>query len=84
MACCIRDLGEQDGSVLAHVEYTGYDLEIHLGGYSTADSEDGPVVVIELFDGKLRVLVWDNINNEDPKIIDLAGAKEENYKLDPR
>jgi len=51
-------------------------IEIQFDGYGTREEEDGygTPVFIEFYDGHLRVVVWDNINEGDPKIIDMEGA----------
>ncbi len=55
-------------------------VEISANGYGEKLAEDGygcPVVV-EYYEGKLSVVVWDNINDETPShIIDLEGARED-------
>lgn len=39
----------------------------------------GEIAIIELYQGKLRLLVWADINREDPThVIDLSGALESN------
>ena len=48
-------------------------------GYGDKSHENGHgyPVLIELFEGKLRVIVWDDINEEEPShVIDLARAAE--------
>lgn len=65
------------------LEKNGYGLAIKPSGFGDHCSEDGYgyPVLIELFEGKLRVIVWDDINEEEPShVIDLAGAKESNRK----
>lgn len=48
-------------------------------GEKCSDAENSHPVVIELYEGKFRVIAWGDINQEDPThIIDLSGAKEEN------
>jgi hypothetical protein len=47
------------------------------GDYDSTDGEGTPIMV-EVFEGKLRVIIWSDINQEDPThIISLEGAKEE-------
>ena len=58
---------------------------IHLEGYrdSCSDDTNGTPVYIEIWDGNARVLVYSNINEEEPThIISLAGAKIENRHPD--
>jgi len=45
------------------------------GEKCTIDSEGFPVG-IEIWQGRLRLIVFDDINREDPQIIDLENAKE--------
>ena len=45
-------------------------------GYGHQEMEDGPSILIEVYEGRLRVLVWPNINNADPLIVDMEGARE--------
>jgi len=49
------------------------------GDYSSKDGE-GTVVKLELYQGKLQVIVWKDINEQDPIIIDLEKAREDNRK----
>ena len=47
------------------------------GCYPCADGTAGPIL-LELYEGRLRLIVWDDINMEDPShIIDLEGARED-------
>ena len=46
------------------------------GCFGCADGTAGPIL-LELYEGRLRLLVWDDINLEDPShIIDLEDARE--------
>lgn len=47
-------------------------------GYGDCGTEDGYgcPLMIEYYDKELRVVVWDDINQEDPRIISLNGARE--------
>lgn len=49
-------------------------------GYGDANSEDGEgsIVGLELYNGRLRLLVYSDINEQDPQIIDLQNALESN------
>jgi hypothetical protein len=53
-------------------------LWIQPQGYGEKCTEDGEgsPVGIEIWEGRLRVVVFDDINSEDPRIIDLENAKE--------
>jgi hypothetical protein len=50
------------------------------GEKCSADGEGWPIG-IEIWQGRLRLLVFDDVNREDPQIIDLEKAKE-SYRLD--
>jgi len=46
------------------------------GCFGCADGTAGPIL-LELYEGQLRLVVWDDINLEDPShIIDLEDARE--------
>jgi len=45
------------------------------GEKCSADGEGYPIG-LEIWQGKLRLIVYDDINREDPQIIDLEKAKE--------
>ena len=45
------------------------------GDFGSADGYGSPVY-LELYQGALRLVVWPDIHEEEPLIIDLAGAKE--------
>jgi hypothetical protein len=55
-------------------------LAIYPSGYGCfpcADGTAGPIL-LELHEGRLRLIVWDDINHEDPShIIDLEAARED-------
>ena len=60
-------LNAEDGQLWIQPE--GY------GEKCTADGEGSPIG-LEIWQGRLRLVVFDNINSEEPKIIDLEDAKE--------
>lgn len=55
-------------------------LWIQPDGYGDKTSQDGCgyPIGLEIWEGRLRLIVFDNINREDPQIIDLQKAKENN------
>jgi len=57
-------------------------LWIRPEGYGDHSSEDGNgfPIGIEVYEGRLRVLVWDDINAENPRIIDMERARESNRR----
>lgn len=46
------------------------------GDFGSADGHGCPLF-IELYQGRLRVIAYPNINEQDPQIIDLSGARED-------
>ena len=79
----LNDLGEEDNQdqdrphVEAEIEAAGSAIEIRVKGYGTREEADecGTPVVIEFYEGHLRVLVWNDINQGDPTIIDMEEAR---------
>ena len=57
-------------------------LEIKPKGYGDYDSADGfgVPIVLENYEGHLRLIFWPDINKEHPTIIDMEGAREEARK----
>lgn len=69
----------QKGEVV--VENNDLALCIHLDGYGLMNCQPkvGGPILVERYEGKLRLLVWADINQEDPThIIDLEPANESN------
>ena len=65
------------------ITIVGGRLLINIDGYGdklTCDG-DGEPVMLELNDGELRVVIWGDINKENPtEIISLEGSKESKRK----
>lgn len=60
-------------------------VSLYAEGYGDCGSAEGhgTPVFIELYKGELRVLVWADINQEDPTdIIPLGGAREDRRQPD--
>lgn len=76
----IYDVGDNTDNLDVTVEHTGCSLYFGIKGYGDHDSQDGCglPIKLELYEGELRLLVWDDINEQDPKIISLEKAKESN------
>lgn len=51
------------------------DLEITIPGCETKCGEGDPVIILEKWEGELRLLIWNDINREGPLIISLEKAK---------
>ena len=65
------------------VQKHGQNLILRFEGFGDHNSEDGygAPVLVENWEGKLRVVVWADINQEDPThVIDLTGARERNRR----
>ncbi len=62
------------------VHFDGSGIWIEPEGYSdmdTAEEFSSAIVTLEVCKGKLRLVVWADINKEDPThVIDLEGAKK--------
>lgn len=63
-------------------EYGTIWIQPHRYGEACADVGDGYPIGIEIWEGRLRLVVFDDINNEEPKIIDLEGARETARKVE--
>lgn len=50
-------------------------------GEKTAQDGHGSPVMLDCYNGKLEMCLWNDINTEDPIIIDMEGAKENNRKV---
>ncbi len=51
---------------------------VHPEGTGCMEMDDCAPIYIEFFDGKPRVLVWEDINDPDPTLIELDTALESN------
>jgi len=85
MLTSIAIITEKDGeahrvnSTKVRVDVENGTLYLYPEGYGDASTEDGEgcPVMIERWNGELRVVVWSDINKEDPThIISLEGARE--------
>lgn len=63
------------------VQPEGNDFGLMIGveghGLKTMQTGFEEVVVIEKYNGDVRVVIWSDINEEDPTVISLSNAKEE-------
>lgn len=74
---CIHDIDQEEGEgplTLTIIDLGG-EVEIGVDGYGTANGWDMPVVRILVEDGRLKVLVWSTLADEEPTVIDMEGAK---------
>ena len=70
---------ESQKTIKSQAEYENGNLCLRFNGYGDSSSEDGHgcPVMIEFYNNELRVVVWGNINEQDPThIIPLTKAKE--------
>lgn len=70
---------ESLGSLSIRIVATGFVISVYPQGYGDCGSADGHgcPLFIELYQSRLRVVAFPNINNEEPQIIDLNGARED-------
>ena len=70
---------ESLGSLSIRIVASDFAISVYPQGYGDCDSADGHgcPLFIDLYQGRLRVVAFPNINNENPQIIDLSGAKED-------
>jgi hypothetical protein len=65
------------GSVGWRARVGAMGLSMGFEGYGNCCEASGDVVFLELYEGELRLLVWSDVNNEDPThVISLEGARE--------
>jgi len=70
---------ESEGSLTVRIEVSGSAISVYAEGFGDCGSADGHgcPLFIEYYRGGLRVIAFPNINSEDPKILDLSGARED-------
>lgn len=80
----IRDQGMGDRKLNVTVTEEGGSLSICPEGYGDATSEDGhgTTILVEIYEDRLRLVSWPDINEQDPIIADMESAKETNRKDD--
>lgn len=57
------------------VDHDGISIQFNGYGTKVASDSEGEPVYIEMWEGSLRVVIWDNINVEDPIIISLDKSR---------
>ena len=73
----LRDVMQEGPEVQLKVGPDGIDLLAEGFGTLTMQPGYGGIAYLEYAEGRLRLLVWADINQEDPThIIDLEGARE--------
>lgn len=76
----LRDEGapNRPGQVV-EIDYSGGALTFNFKGYGTGPAQEGrgEPLMIEVYEGELRVVAWADINQEDPShTLSLEGARE--------
>ena len=69
---------ESLGTLSIRIVASDFVISVYPQGFGDCGSADGHgcPLFIELYQGRLRVVAFPNINNENPQIINLSGAKE--------
>lgn len=75
---------ESLGTLPIRIEASDFAISIYPQGHGDFGSADGHgcPLFIELYQGRLRVIAFPNINEQDPQIIDLSGAREDTRLTD--
>ncbi len=76
----LKDLADNGMQIKGYIENNNQTLAIHIDGYSDYCSNDdnGTPIYLELFNGKLQLIVYSDINQEDPThIISLENCRNE-------
>lgn len=76
----ICDVYDEDQGHDVNVEITDSGISISVEGYGDSCSKEGAgfPILIEVCEGELRAVLWDDINRHDPgHVISLEGAKED-------
>ena len=70
---------ESLGTLSIRIEASDFAISIHPQGHGDFGSADGHgcPLFIEFYQGRLRVIAFPDINEPDPKIIDMSGARED-------
>ena len=70
---------ESLGTLSIRIEASDFAISIYPQGHGDSGSADGHgcPLFIEFYQGRLRVIAFPDINEPDPKIIDLSGARED-------
>ena len=74
----LRDADENTpGTTEVKIQWTSRGIEIQPAGTGTSDVINGPPIFIERHKGHVRVVIWSDIENEEPThIVSLDGARE--------
>jgi len=81
----LADEGNKEATVGGKIEINTFGISLIFNGYSDCASidDEGVPVFVEYYDGKLRALIYADINSEEPtQVIDLAGARNDKRILE--
>jgi len=78
----LRDEADGKPGPAGKIKLDGWCLSIQIEGYGecTAEPEEAYPIVLEFYEGKLQLLVWKDVNDEEPTKIDMQGALESLHK----
>jgi hypothetical protein len=68
-----------DGEILCQIALGKDGLTIHPEGMGVYDG-DYPPILIERYQGEIRLVYWADINEQEPTIVDLSAALESNRR----
>lgn len=81
MQIVLKDVSDRSSDTLpVLIRFNGSGINISPQGYSDFDSPagSGAPIYLEFYEGHLRLIVWSDINAQEPShIIDLERAREE-------
>ena len=71
------------GSLAVRIQASDFSIALFHAGYGDFGSAEGHgcPLSLELYQGRLRLIVFPDISKEEPLIIDLEGARETNRRL---
>lgn len=83
----IRDMADGDKVASGNVTISDQGIFIHIDGHGDKVMEDdaSQPIMVEQYDGQVRVVVWSDINQEDPTdTINMDGARVERREDDDK
>jgi hypothetical protein len=82
--CLVDQADPKTPHVTGSIKVDANGIYIAIDGYGEKAAEDGAgtPVGMELYEGKVRVMVWGDINDEDAIILEMDGAKESSREPD--
>ena len=71
----LPEVSDEKGDTPVKISFGKDGISIHPEGTGVYDGEFAPIL-IERWQGKIRLVYWPDINNEQPEIVDMSGALE--------